>query len=86
MRRGHTTAAQMLYVRVGEAIYKARHNECLTRRELGKRVGVTEGHLQNVEEGVTPCSLHLLVAVADELDLSLDELVPVAIDAKELTV
>ena len=77
-------AIQTLYVRVGEAIRRARHAECLTVTELSKRIGITLAHLQKIEMGETACSLHVLVSLADEMDLSLDELVPVAIEEKEL--
>jgi transcriptional regulator with XRE-family HTH domain len=75
---------QEMYLRVGKAIYRARNAECMSRAELARRIGCTAGHLQAVEDGITACSLHLLVAIADDLDLTLDELVPVAIDDKEL--
>lgn len=83
MRRG-TVETQEMYLRVGDAIRRAREVECMSRAEFASRVGCTAGHLQNVEEGLTACSLHLLVRVADDLDLTLDDLVPVAISPKEL--
>lgn len=75
---------QMMYVRVGEAIQRARREECLSGADLARRVGITPTHMQKIETGETACALHVLVAIADELDLTLDELVPVAIAEKEL--
>ncbi len=85
MRR-NLVETQQLYTRVGVAIRRLRREACLTAREFARRVGVTETHVERVEDGTTPCSLHLLVAIADEFDTTLDELVPVAIDEKELFV
>ncbi len=75
---------QQMYVRVGEAIRAVRRNEALSCTEMARRLGVTLTHLQRVESGETACALHLLVRIADEFDLTLDALVPVAIDEKEL--
>lgn len=80
MRR-NVVANQMLYVRVGEAIRAHRLEARLSAKQLAERCGVTETHLQRVEEGTTACPLHLLVAVADVFDLSLDEIVLVTVDA-----
>lgn len=84
MRRG-LVEQQEMYLRVGEAIRRAREAECVTQRELAERAGCSETHMNKVESAESQCSLHLLVRIADELDLSLDELVPVAIDEKELS-
>jgi hypothetical protein len=65
-----------MYVRVGEAIRAARHEACVGQAELA--------HMQKIESGETACALHVLVSIADEFDTTLDALVPVAIDEKEL--
>lgn len=75
---------QMLYVSVGEAIRKARYDAVIQASVLAKKIGITPSHLQKIESGETACALHVLVSIADELDLSLDELCPVNIDEKEI--
>lgn len=75
---------QEMYCRVGEAIRALRIDEGLTLREFSARAGITLSHMQKIESGQTACALHVLVKIADEFDTTLDALVPVAIDEKEL--
>ena len=84
MSRRTLMANQGMYIRVGEAIRAARREECISSADLADRIGCSATHMQKIETAETPCSLHMLVRIAEELDLSLDELVPVAIDEKEL--
>ena len=73
-------AQERLYQRVGDAIKGQRLGASLTRQELGERIGTTPARLQSIETGAVQCPLHLLVALADEFDTTLDALVPVVLD------
>ena len=74
---------QMLYVAVGASIARERREDGVTQTELARRLGMKQAHLKKIEDGETACPLHVLVSVADVLDRSLDELVPVTLEEKE---
>ena len=74
---------QMLYVNVGLAIKSARMADGVGQGELARKIGMKQAHLKKIEDAESACPLHVLVAVADVLDRSLDELVPVTIDERD---
>ena len=48
----------------------------MTTTELAAKVGVSQGHISEIETGKKEGSLRLLVRLADTLHVDLDELVP----------
>jgi len=76
-------ATRVLYEDVGRCIRQARNAAGLSLSEMSKRLGCTPTHLQRVELADTACALHLLVAIADELDTTLDDLCPVQMTDRE---
>ena len=72
-----------LYARVGEQLRAMRERHGRGMNEVAEALGVSRSTLQKIEQGVTPCPLHLLVAFAEAFDCTLDELVPVDVEAAE---
>lgn len=69
-----------LYASIGETVRAKRVGGKFTLEQLAKATGISKSQLAKIEEGVTSCPAHVLVAIADALDCSLDELVPVQTD------
>lgn len=69
-----------LYASVAAALRARRDEEGFTLRELEAEIGVSHSTLAKIEEGTTACPLHVLVALADIYDCTLDDLVPVIAD------
>ncbi len=82
MRR-NTVQTQTLYVNVGAAIRLARMADGVGQGELARKIGMKQAHLKKIEDAESACPLHVLVAIADVLDRSLDELVPVTTEERE---
>lgn len=55
-------------------IKEIRMDRKVTQQELADRIGVTKGFICRVETGTKPISLDLAAAIADYLNVSLDEL------------
>lgn len=64
------------YSMVGERICATREAQGLTAAELGRRAKLASSTVQNAEVG-TSCSLLVLAKLAEALDVTLDDLVPV---------
>lgn len=76
----HTDGKRLaLYTSVGETIAAMREKAGLTRARVAAELHVGSNTLDKVEQGITPCPLHVLVGLADLFDCSLDELVPVTV-------
>jgi transcriptional regulator with XRE-family HTH domain len=69
-----------LYSAVAESIRAKRLAGKLTQEKLASIIGVSKGQLAKIEEGGTSCPLHVVVALADAFDCTLDDLVPVLTD------
>lgn len=59
-------------VALGREVHNARSARRLSLRELGGRIGVSPSLVSQIERGQTRPSLTTLVALAVELELSLD--------------
>lgn len=70
-----------LYAAVGRELTSHREAAGLSIEALAKRTGISRSQLFKVEDGA-PCPLHMLVALADVYDCTIDELVPVLVDAR----
>jgi len=59
---------------IGRRLRAERHHQHVGLRELAKRIGVSPSLLSQIETGKTQPSVSTLYAIANELDLSLDNL------------
>ncbi len=57
----------------GDWMRRARRAKALTQRELGERVGATDGYVSHIEQGLRVPSLEMAVALAQALDMSPDD-------------
>lgn len=71
-----------MQVAIGRAVVQERQRQGIDCRELARRIGVAGTTLQKIESGDTAPSVWALVQLAHELDVSLDELVPVETNAR----
>jgi len=71
-----------LYAAVGMRLRAMRDAEGYTLVELSELCGVAKTQLSKIEEGATACPLHVLVALAEVYDATLDDMVPVLTDAE----
>ena len=62
------------YKAIGRRIKIARIRTGLTQEELADRVGISPTHISNVETGSTRVSLTSLVHLANELGVTMDDL------------
>lgn len=65
-----------LYAAIGNACRARRESAGVGLRALADRIGVSHGTMGKLEDGTT-VPVALLVALAEEWDCTLDELVPV---------
>jgi transcriptional regulator with XRE-family HTH domain len=61
---------------VGAKLREIREEAKLSQRQLGAAVGASQNTIATAEDGGA-CSLYLLAKIAGELDVTLDELVPI---------
>ena len=59
---------------IGKRIKIARIKKELTQEAVSEKVGITPQHMSNIETGNSTVSLPTLVAIANELEVSVDEL------------
>lgn len=62
------------YKAIGKRIKIARIKADLTQERLAERVNVSPSHMSNIETGTTRVSLTALVAIANALSVTLDDL------------
>ncbi|MCI9978426.1 helix-turn-helix transcriptional regulator [Clostridioides difficile] len=62
------------YKAIGQRIKIARIKKRLTQEVLSEKINVSPQHVSNVETGNSTASLQILVAIANVLDVSMDEL------------
>lgn len=65
---------------VGRAVRNHRLEAGLSRRQLAESAGIHPGSFAKMEEGEQPFSVLQLYDIAHELDICIDELVPVLTD------
>ena len=68
---------------VGRAIREQREAAGFTQVELAGMARTTGANLGRIEAGDIPCPIHILVGVAEAVDCSIDELVPVTVFDRE---
>lgn len=62
------------YRAIGKRIKIARIKADLTQEKLAETVGVSPSHLSNIETGTTRVSLTTMVAIANTLSVTMDDL------------
>ena len=62
------------YKAIGKRIKAARIKKGVTQDVIAERIGITPQHMSNVETANSKVSLATLVTIANELDVSFDEL------------
>ncbi|HBG4827893.1 TPA: helix-turn-helix transcriptional regulator [Clostridioides difficile] len=62
------------YKAIGKRIKIARIKKSLTQEAVADKIGVTPQHVSNLETGNATVSLQRIVAIANILDVSVDEL------------
>ncbi|AIQ35990.1 helix-turn-helix transcriptional regulator [Paenibacillus sp. FSL L8-0696] len=62
---------QLVYIAVGKKIRSIRKNQKLTQRDLALLLGVSQSSISNLEKGVYPVTLHVLIKVAAALHTSM---------------
>jgi transcriptional regulator with XRE-family HTH domain len=72
VKRGTLVANQAFYVALGKTLRGFRVLERVTLRDMAARLGVTHRTLERYEAGTIWFPMHIVFAVANELDLSLD--------------
>ncbi|GAA4051990.1 XRE family transcriptional regulator [Arthrobacter methylotrophus] len=68
------SATEASRLAVGTRIRSARTERGTSLRELARRLGVSAGHISQVERGMVAPSISLLYSIASELSLSMDTL------------
>lgn len=71
------------YQAIGMRIKIARIKKGFTQEYLSEQCGVSPQHVSNIENGKTKLSLHLLVLIANCLNVSVDELLCDVVDRSE---
>lgn len=69
-------AVQRLYAEVGGRIRKARSARGQSQLELARAVGLTRSSIANIEAGRQRSAVHVLVLVAQALDVPPADLIP----------
>ncbi len=69
--------------KLGKRIQSARKSKHLTGEQFAERVNISLGFLREIERGVKKPSLETLVLMANELGVSMDELLCDSIDAAQ---
>lgn len=62
------------YKAIGKRVKKARNGMGLTQEALAEKAGTSTTHMSNIETGNSKLSLPMLVALANALSVSADEL------------
>ena len=62
------------YLELGKRIKDARENRKLTQEQLSELVNLSSTHISNIETAHTKVSLSSLILIANELKVSLDDL------------
>lgn len=70
-----------LHAAIGRELRGLREKSSLSLAALAKRSGIACSQLSKIEEGQA-CPVHVLVTLADVYDVSLDDMVPVLIEAR----
>lgn len=68
---------------VGRCVREYRVGAAMSQASLADHIGISASMLMHVETGVIPCPLFVARNIAEVVDCTLDDLVPVTIDEPE---
>ncbi len=74
------------YAAIGSTIRKVRKSKKLTQEQLAERVDISSYHLRNIESANARIGLTTLVKIANELDISTDEILESSLANKKKAV
>ena len=60
---------------LGKRLQDCREAQKITQAEMAEACGLSKNYISAIERGINKCSAYTLVAYADKLNMSLDELV-----------
>ncbi len=83
MRRPNEAHKSVFNEQVGRAVRDMRIGAALTIAKLADAIGMSTAMLTNVEHGATALPLFAARNIAEVVDCTLDDLVPVTIDEAE---
>ena len=64
----------MDYEKIGQNIRRLRRAKGLSQEELAERIGISTTHMSHIETANTKLSLPVFVALADALEVSMEDL------------
>ena len=62
------------YKSIGSRIKRYRMDKCISQEDLGAKVKLSGRHISNIETGAKGMTLKRLIAIANALDVSADDL------------
>lgn len=68
--------ARRVYLELGVRVRQRRDELKLTQEQLAKRIGISRSSLANIERGRHYAPVHLLLALAEALQVEMGELLP----------
>lgn len=75
---GHTERMRFTmaidYISIGSRIKRYRMDKKMSQEELAAKVGTVHKHISNIESGSKGVSLKMVIAIANALDVSADDL------------
>lgn len=66
---------QVDYVKLGQRIREIRENQNMRQALLAEKIGSTGAHISNIETAATKVSLPVVIAIANALHCTMDDLI-----------
>lgn len=71
-----------IYEEIGRRVFEARNRKGLTQDQLAKKISLKRTSITNIEKGRQQLLVHMLIKIAEELDTSVERLIPLGINEK----
>lgn len=65
-----------VYVEIGKRIFEARNNKGFTQEQLAEKISLKRTSITNIEKGKQQLLVHMLIKIARELDVDVNNLIP----------
>lgn len=65
-----------IYEEIGRRIFKAREEKGYTQEQLANKISLKRTSITNIEKGRQQLLVHMLVKIADELEVQIESLIP----------